>query len=1143
MAPQLTDEISMHSRELSDELTEDINAVLRSQRNSFQKVDEIMAVHRQITKRNSSMRHHRKSSSTSSSRSAGYKPAVSSSLASSHQSSPASTHASLRSKEDAASTSPMVSSKHLPTSSISASEASVASTASSTRGSSTSTTSGSSRNQKWNHGDSTLLPASSATRPGLGLRYRTAHNIRSPPRSSVAGPPTSEPMARVCSEPMKGAGEASAAAAAGSTAAAGHPFAFPAVRPSLRMAKTSAILPQARGTTTRASRMLSDLPALSTLLHSCLLASKSTTQSPWYDLTHRPLCASSPKDRIPRSWSGYVRAYARGEFDLSQPPKPRSAPLVEHAVPRSSPNPAVERRARQTSLEDGPLDSLPKGIGLDFAFPLPPSRADGHEKGLETPGQHLNYLQVQHEPRRGSEATIQTIAAKSPLLDGATEDPEDTLQMEAEEVLAVGGMGDLKAPRPPYEAERQQATMQYLAALGIDGECRAASYQSSRLVAIVDRLAAMLSTRQASIQLVSDDEVISLAKSGQTFGMGDDEGGRTPRADDASSQRGMLGLDLFGSAAAVPLRDASLDAHAILSRHGLPVVVTDVHNDWRFSMRASSSDGAFFAAASIMSEDGLPIGTVSISDISTRPHGLTKHEQHCLAQASREVSAELEQFRRMALGTRLARLDESLASWSLQSEDAAEDAAPASWSPARQPLSIESTLLLAPLGSQAGCAAPPSPGTLAQRRGAKTPQSLAVPSARSQQHLPVAALRSALKTMVEALQMDLAYIAHVSPRPERSSSNAAHFQCSVIVQHDRAAPMPTVLRPDVGLHLCALAAPSKRGLHFQQDSARVSELLGRSLGSSNDALSGVFHTAAVVNCGLKGGVSGVQDGRIAKDTEGWVLCVASKSKDVRFAPESTIYLLRFASLLIPMLLESAAAAEAAVASSSPSPKWSTSPSGAASALPAHLIINGGRARSASRVGSTPSPPGGRMDAPLGPASSSSSSSSSSARPRCMSPGMRRGGGAPPPLSPPPNEPLPLLPSTPSPVIALRNLPSISGTSTSKAPPSKPPSAALPPIPPPRSTGALLAGVTSNEPPSSIAPSSTIDQLSQLTSLPSMNFADLGREWAGNYDEEGRYDDDDEDDKDSEDGLDYLMEAPKPPRHAYKAADIAGGTRE
>lgn len=59
----------------------------------------------------------------------------------------------------------------------------------------------------------------------------------------------------------------------------------------------------------------------------------------------------------------------------------------------------------------------------------------------------------------------------------------------------------------------------------------------------------------------------------------------------------------------------------------------------------------------------------------------------------------------------------------------------------------------------------------------------------------------------------------------------------------------------------------------------------------------------------------------------------------------------------------------------------------------------------------------------------------------------------------------------------------------------------------------------------------------------MNFADLGREWAGNYDEEGRYDDDDEDDKDSEDGLDYLMEAPKPPRHAYKAAVIAGGTRE
>lgn len=1098
VAPQLMDnDMGSHSRELSLELTEDINAVLQSQRNSFQKVDQVMAVHRQINKRNSSMRHHRKTSSTSSSRSTGFKPAVSSSLASSP---PVSTGTAATSA---------TTTRHNPSSSISASEASVTSTTSSARSRSTSTTSGSSRSQRWGE-DSTLPPVATSSRPGLSLRYNSASHNKAPPRSSVIY--SSEPMARVCSEPMaNGAGPV----AGPGVAAAAHPFAFPAVRPSLRTSKTATAVPRARLAPTRAARMLSDLPALSTLLHSCLLASKCTPQSPWHGLTHRTLCASSPKELIPRSWAGFIKAYALGDFDLSEPPRPRSAPLVQHAVPRSSPNPAMERRVRQTSLESGPLDSFPSanGIGIDFAFPMPPSRADGQEKSLDSPGQRLEFLQVLHNPRRGSEATVSTVAAKSPLLDGAADDPEDALLMEAEEVLAVGGMGDLKAPRPPFEAERQQSTMQYLSAIGVDGQSVPTAYQSSRLVAIVDRLATMLSCGQAKIQLISDDEVILLAKAGQTVRTSEDEGGRTPRAEDVSSERGMLGLDLFGQAPApaAPLRDASLDAHALLSRHGAPVVFSDVSNDWRFSARASSDGAGFFVAASIMSDDGLPIGTVSVSDAFARPAGLSREERHWLAEASREVSAELEQLRRMALGNKLARLDESLTSWSFQSEEVVEETQPVSWSPQAQPMSIESTLLLAPLGQQPGMTAPPSPGTLAQRRG-KVPQNIAVaPLARpSQAHLPLHALRTALQTIVEALQMDLAYIAHVTPRPQHSSPNATPFQCSIVVQHEREATMqkPTTLRPDIGLHLCALAAPTKRGLHFQQDPARVSELLGRANASSDDV---TFHTAAVVNCGLRGGVEGItQDGRIGRDTEGWVLCVASKSKRARFAPESTIYLLRFASLLIPMMLESAAAAAAAMAST-PSPpssasatsspaRWNQSPSTAASALPSHLTNNVARpARSGWRGVYTTSPPSGRIDAPLSSATTSAASSASNSptvsRARALSPALRRnasggGGGGPPPLSPPPNEPLPMLPKTPSPIVALRNLPAV---------PTRP-------SPPHHATSFGAAGRTVSGPvaQSSLAPSSTLDDLGMLASLPSTDFADLGREWAedGNSEDEG-----------------------------------------
>lgn len=65
-APQLNELIGLRFRELSD----DIEAVLRSQRSSMQSVEGLLAIHKLINKLRINMSHHRKILNTSSTRSA-----------------------------------------------------------------------------------------------------------------------------------------------------------------------------------------------------------------------------------------------------------------------------------------------------------------------------------------------------------------------------------------------------------------------------------------------------------------------------------------------------------------------------------------------------------------------------------------------------------------------------------------------------------------------------------------------------------------------------------------------------------------------------------------------------------------------------------------------------------------------------------------------------------------------------------------------------------------------------------------------------------------------------------------------------------------------------------------------------------------
>ncbi|PWN23663.1 hypothetical protein BCV69DRAFT_275139 [Microstroma glucosiphilum] len=817
----------------------------------------------------------------------------------------------------------------------------------------------------------------------------------------------------------------------------------------------------------RAAQTLASLPPLASLLEACLVASGNNSKAaknPWYGFQQQQpdlLTSSTPKDQLPTTWAAYMQLYAQGDLDLTDPPRPVSAPVIRKSSMRSGPNPAMDRFGPTIELPSNNGGKTP-GTGLDFKFPLPPNR-QGVSVAGGTQGTGANFMKMLKGQRKGTGSGDATASGRStPALSrvGSAAEGEgleaylrDGDLLEAVEAAAGGGVGDLKAARPPYETKRQQATMLYLSALGfLDSRGRRGSdpfgrqdsvqqasqaYRNARLISIVEQIAGLLNTAEASIQLISDDEVLLLAHTGQMITSHDDIT-RTPRPNTEGRSRGgagALGVNLFDgsdsrrNSVADPanLRDDSLDAHAILSRRGAPVVLPHIQGDWRFSQRdrvsGASSSAAFWGAASILSSDGMPVGTISVYDFLPRREGLSKDEKAQLAEAAKEAGLELERIRRVALGNRLALFDESLLSWSMSDhrETSSHEQAVAS-------TFGKSQGLLVPPGSidpgalSALPLQPPSPnGSLAQRRGVKAPRSLDVvgvgpASPRSASlHPQMATFQAALRTIASALGMDLAYIAQVGLRraptsPEMSES----MECTTIARYDAGLTMSAPeLALDAPLHLCALAA-AKRGLHFQQDPVRVSQLLGQSPPSASSTAGDVFHTAAVVSCGLKDGARG------AKNPEGWVLAVASCAPRARMSPEGTVYLLRFASLLAPFLSE---------APKSPLPASATAPAtrtiGRARGLSSPALpkfrppmLSEHRSRSISFSRNSPGntispplpPPSGALPSPP-PFSPSVGSAGSSIRsgPSPVTSLRRLAPMAPPPLSPPPTEPLPPLP--------------------------------------------------------------------------------------------------------------------------------------
>lgn len=983
--PFLDHPIGFAERELSD----DIAAVLRSNRSSVRGVEDILNAQRAISKRSSSLRNSVSSGNSS---------------LDSHTSRSARRHRRKQSSLDSASSlSSYAPSRpsHLANLSISSEYSTT-----STRSESTSITSEGEPSPRWAAKKLPTKDEKVVTRPRTSSRAALMPVM--PRKSSLRAQMQrqhSEPLATFSTGPIPSQFED-----ADDEPSSPHPYAFPSSRPPMvRAAQTydasaNSQLPMAQKSSHRESlkasyaplpdvtplqnqtaRTLQGLPPLASLLDACLLAQRTAVQNPWQSLAHAPLTASDDKELTPSSWSSYLEAYARGEMDISRPPRFEEPSLRSVASRRT-----LSRSREPSSGADSP------GLGGDFAFPMPPSRQNG------TTSSALDDLYDLLNPPRVSCDTMDSFATSKTLMtrDGRPEVCDNA---------GSSCKGDMQAPQPPFEVDRQQETARYVSAIGIDAAdaSSAPAYRSSRLLAIVDRLTMQLNVPTASIQLLTSSQVIVLAKQGHLFG--EDDQLLTPRGGDVSMALGMA----FGAKATSTSksRDRSLDAHAILSADGTPVVFADLQADWRFLSRDCGTM-SFYAAASILSVDtGMPIGTISARNHMSRAGGLTREEHARLVQAAREVSLELERIRKMALSRRLSLLDESLSSWSRGRHNN-------STARSSDPLTEElNTLNLTSEDVLSGS------NTLAERRGAKPPRSLAVGSLdkakRRSMHPQHDCLVAALRTIMSVLEMDVAYIARVRRQAVGQDTNESVVTCSVIVQDDDKT-LPKI-QPDGPLHLCALTA-TKRGLVFQNDSHRASQLLGS---PASEGPSPLYHTAASVSCGL----TAVN----ALKTDGWVLTVASRKANSEVSPESLIYLLRFGGLLTPFLLDG----EAVTSANSSAEPRSASRASRLSIATSSVDHNGTRARSISN--------------PRRPNTLFSPTGSLRSRSGAMSPADLAKRKLPP-FSPPPDEPLPLLPSTPSPVTRFKALPPVIGLSLGRTPPLDP----LPALPPPPSSSVKIA---------------------------------------------------------------------------------------
>jgi hypothetical protein len=770
---------------------------------------------------------------------------------------------------------------------------------------------------------------------------------------------------------------------------------------------------------------VASLPSLAQLASECLSASRSgDSLSAWSEVKGKLLSPASAKDSLPKSWVAYVRAYARGEIDVSHAPRPRAAPLVQKAVPRASPNlcppspsPSKSVRAKSSvsslgAVYETPVHALGRSSALDLSTPPPPTQeARSSMSAMRSP----KLLLKKHRSRE---------VMRLPVED------QDLNMREAEEVAAIGGEGDLRAPRPPFEAQRQSLARQFDVALS-----RTAN--NARLSAIVKRVATTLETSNAAITLLLDEEAIVVAH----FTVEQHHARASLEVDPmmlhSNGVRRSSNAFLAQHHTTARLRDQTLDAHAILSRAGAAVVLTDLSKDWRFHERESASHSRFYAAASVLCS-GLPVGTLSVAAAS--PRELAREQRDMLVAAAAEVAQELERIQLEALKMKLQSWDSDLRAWATSTGDA-EDTPQLSTTPAQR--GIEAVML----------APPKSPSSaLAQRRGARAPCSLSIPASPQPAAVELCGadsassrIASALRLISRALDVELVWIARVGSDP---------LACHLVARHDGGLRDAGELKLDAPLHLCALAA-MHQGLRFEADVERVQQLLGLAPPQAEAATTAVcpfssepvnmlgapFHAAIVVGCGLKEG------GRAWRGTEGFVLGVAKRSaastapQSAQLGAEASMYLMRFASLLSCLLLDrpcSPCATELPLASSLEQPSRSPLSTQSASvrnqASPAVRTVplpgGGGGVvvvgKSVARRALSPHMLAGGLPSPRsvsagGHTGSSSSSHANSGRhsPFCNSPrsasatlAAREARRLIPAATPPPSAPLPLLPLSP-----------------------------------------------------------------------------------------------------------------------------------
>lgn len=318
----------------------------------------------------------------------------------------------------------------------------------------------------------------------------------------------------------------------------------------------------------RALATLSTLPPLASLVEACLSAElHSANSKPASQLWKTPnlsnsnstiskgfklLSSSSNKDLVPKSWIGYVRSYAKGELDLSNPPKPRAAPIVSFPTPRSSHSPSFEvtggalRHQRSSSsfarfegfggtaassnFPNSPVPISGHQTSLSLSSPLPiPPRNDG--EGRTSPLPISSSSPLFGSSAGGFRGSNSNLPRPSPNFNGfnnsygcspkgrvvdermrMSQEDEEIVRREAQEIQAVGGEGDIRAPRPPFEAERQISVKPYLDALKLNSSSVRKKFEGLDLV--INRLAQDLDVQCSGITLLGGDEAYLLAKVG-----------------------------------------------------------------------------------------------------------------------------------------------------------------------------------------------------------------------------------------------------------------------------------------------------------------------------------------------------------------------------------------------------------------------------------------------------------------------------------------------------------------------------------------------------------------------------------------------------------------------------------------------------